>query len=368
MPNKMFFKEERSFRSIYVAVAVMLIGLVLFFLRKEEFAVIENYKEKVKNMINIGEDKKDLGNMPNWNLSDLYSSINDKQIELDFQILEKEIKDFQSYRGKIKNLTGKELYKAVISYEDIAEIMAKIGSYSYLKYAENLSLDENVKFYQKVNERLTDLSSSLIFFALEINKIPNTQLNAMYVDSKSLRVYKPVIDEVRLFKPHQLNEKLEKLMMEKSLTGRDAWSRLFDETMDNMVFEYKGKKLNESEMLELMNSKDEKVRKETSKIFGDKLGQNGKLFAYITNTLAKDKEINDRWRKYDSPISAMNLNNQIDDKVVEALRETVKKNYANTAHRYYAWKAKQLGKEKLHYYDRNAQLPYNYDKFYKYKE
>lgn len=368
MPNKMFFKEERSFRSIYIAVAVVLIGIVFFLFRKEEYSIIENYNKKIKNMVNISEDKKGLGNMPNWNLSDLYSSINDKQIELDFQRLEKEINDFQSYRGKVKDLSGKEFYDAIIKYEDIEEIMAKIGSYANLKYAENLSLDENVKFYQKVNEKLTDLSSNLIFFALEINKIPTAKLSAMYAESKSLGVYKSVIDEVRLFKPHQLNEKLEKLMMEKSLTGRDAWSRLFDETMDNMVFEYNGKKLNSSEILELMNSKDEKVRRETSKIFGDKLGENGKLFAYITNTLAKDKEINDRWRKYASPISARNLDNQIDDEVVEALRETVKKNYINTAHRYYAWKAKQLGKEKLHYYDRNAPLPYNDDKIYKYED
>jgi len=375
MPNKMFFKEKKSYKFVYVIILLIIFIILAFFLFKRDKINFKNdkinfnnYNEKLKKMITINEEKKDLGNMPNWNLSDLYISIDDKQIELDLQKLEKEIKEFQLYRGKVKKLNAKELYSTLISYEDIEEIMGKLGSYAALKYAENLSLDENVKFYQKINEKLTELSSNLIFFALEINKIPATQLNAMYAESRSLRVYKPVIDEVQLFKPHQLNEKLEKLMMEKSLTGRDAWSRLFDETIDNMVFEYKGKKFNSSEMLELMNSKDEKVRRETSKIFGEKLGENGKLFAYITNTLAKDKEINDRWRDYDTPISAMNLNNQIDDEVVETLRQTVKKNYINTAHRYYAWKAKQLGKEKLHYYDRNAPLPYNNDRIYKYED
>ncbi|MDD2839717.1 MAG: M3 family oligoendopeptidase [Rickettsiales bacterium] len=365
----MFFKEKKSFKSVYITVAALIfVAIVFFFFKDEKNDLVNKYNEKIKNMISVNKDEKDLGNMPNWNLSDLYNSINDKQIELDIQQLEKEIKKFQLYRGRVKDLDGKGMYDAIISYENIGEIMCKLGSYSHLKYAENLSLDENVKFYQKINEKLTELSSNLIFFPLEINKIPSVQLDLMYTDSKSLRVYKSVIDEIRLFKPHQLNEKLERLMMEKSLVGRDAWSRLFDETMDNMVFEYKGKQLNQSEMLELMNNKDEEIRKETSKIFGETLAKQEKLFAYITNTLAKDKEINDRWRKYKTPISSMNLSNLIDDEVVEALRKTVKENYKNTAHRYYAWKAKQLGKEKLHYYDRNAPLPYNDDKIYKYEE
>ncbi len=364
----MFFKEEKSFKLIYIIIILIFIIIGVFFLFKgNKNDIVSGYDKKIKTMIN-NKNEKNLGNMPNWNLSDLYSSINDKQIELDIKNIEKEIKDFQSYRGKIKDLTGKELYDSIIKYENIGEIMGKLGSFAYLKYAENLSLDENVKFFQKINEKLTDLSSNLIFFSLEVNKIPSAQLNAMYAESKSLRVYKPVIDEIRLFKPHQLTERLEKLMLEKNIVGRDAWSRLFDETMDNMVFEYKGKEFNQSEMLELINSKDEKVRRETSKIFGETVGKQGKLFAYITNTLAKSKEINDRWRNYKTPISAMNLNNLIDDEVVESLRNTVKDNYKNTAHRYYAWKAKELGKERLHYYDRNAPLPYNDDKIYKYEE
>lgn len=373
MQNRMFFKEKKSNKFLYFFVFVLIISITAFFFLKDNlnitsFSVIDKYREKIKKMVNLKENDDKLGKMPNWNLSDLYTSVNDKQIEIDIQELENKINQFQSYRGKIKDQSGKELYNTVIEYEYISELMAKLGSFASLKYAENLSLDENVKFYQRINEKLTELSSNLIFFPLEINKIPKTRLNDLYASSKSLKAYKPFIDEIRLFKPHQLNEKLEQLMMEKGLSGRDAWSRLFDETMDNMVFKYKGKDLNQSEMLELMNSKDEKVRKETSKIFGETLGEHAKLFAYITNTLAKDKEINDRWRKYETPISAMNLNNMIDDKVVETLRNTVKENYKNTAHRYYAWKAKELGKEKLHYYDRNAPLPYNDDKIYKYED
>lgn len=372
MSKKMFFKKEKNNNGYYYFIILLLVlSLVFIFYTDSRVAVkkyTKEYSQKIEEVLNMKKEKVDLGYMPTWDLSDLYKSLDDKQINIDLKKLEKDIKNFQRYKGKIDTLSGKELYDALIEYENISELMSKLGSYASLKYTENLSVDENIKFYQKINEKLTELSSPLIFFTLEINKISNEQMNELYSQSRSLRVYKSVLDEIRLAKPHQLNEKLEKLMLEKSLVARDAWSRLFDETMDNMEFVYNGKTYNEAQMLEMMNGKDEKVRKETSKIFGKTLEKQGKLFAYITNTLAKDKEINDRWRKYKTPISAMNLHNLIEDDVVEALRNSVKKNYKNIAHRYYAWKAKELGKEKLHYSDRNAPLPYNDDKIYKYED
>ncbi|MDR0422987.1 MAG: M3 family oligoendopeptidase [Rickettsiales bacterium] len=312
--------------------------------------------------------KTDLGEMPTWNLSDLYKSVNDKQIDIDLQDLARRIANFSSYKNDIDNLDANKLYKALEEYENIQELQSKLGSFAYLKYAEDLSKDENVKFYQKITEELTKLSSNLIFFDLEVNKLDQSKLDRYYRESKSLAVYKQVITDMRTMKPHQLNEQLEKLFLEKSISGRNAWSRLFDETIDNMVFEYKGKKYNESQMLEMMSGKDADIRKETSKIFGETLGKNAKLFAYITNTLAKDKETNDTWHKFKTPISSRNLSNLIEDDVVEKLRETVKSNYKDTAHRYYKWKAKQFGVKKLHYSDRNAPLPFADDTVYKWED
>lgn len=372
MKHNMFFKDKKVIKLKYVFWILILVILVFFFLDKTatKFFIKEESNKKIVNKVKKEKmaEKKNLGNMPVWDLSDLYVSINDENINSDIKKLEKMVEDFQSYKGNVGKLNGKQLYRAIIEYEDIEELMAKLGSYAYLKYSENLSIDDNVKFNQRITEELTNLSSNLVFFMLELNQIPERRLNNLYRESKSLAVYKPIIDDSRAFKPHQLNEDLEKLLLEKSVSGRNAWSRLFDETMDNMVFVYNGKEYNQSEMLEMMNGKDEKVRKETSKIFGETLAKNGKLFAYITNTLAKDKEINDRWRNFKTPISSRNLSNLIDDEVVESLKETVKKNYQDTAHRYYAWKAKQLGKEKLHYYDRNSPLPFDDDKTYTYDQ
>ena len=369
----MFFKEEKESKTKYIVLIISFL-IAIFFLIGETFNksffkknnILKTKKEVI--VVRVAKEEKNLGNMPSWDLSDLYTSVNDKNIDLDLTKLKNMIRDFQKNKGKIRQMNGRQLYDAIIEFENIEEVMAKLGSYAYLKYAENLALDENVKFYQKINEELTKLSSDLVFFTLEINKIPQKRIEEMYKESRSLAYYKQVVEDIRSFKNHELNENLEKLMLEKSITSSTAWSRLFDETIDNMEFEYNGKKYNESEMLEMMNGKDEKVRRETSKIFGETLGKNGKLFAFITNTLAKDKEISDKWRKFKTPISSRNLSNLIEDDVVESLRETVKKNYANTAHRYYKWKAKQLGKEKLHYSDRNAPLPFDDDKIYTYDE
>lgn len=307
-------------------------------------------------------------NLPTWDLSDLYSSLDDTRINIDIEELKSMIYKFKKYKGIVASLNGKELYKALIEYENIEELMSKLASYSYLKYSENLASEENIKFYQKIKEELTVFYADILFFTLELNKIPNDRLKELFAESRSLTVYKRVIDDIRVEKPHQLNERLEKLFLDKSITSSDAWVRLYDEVMDNMEFKYKGKKYNKTEILTLMNSNNDKVREETSKIFGETLGKSAKIFALITNTLAKDKEISDKWRNFKTPISSRNLSNLIEDDVVETLRETVKNNYKNTAHRYYKWKAKELGKEKLDYYDRNSPLPYSDDKTYTYEE
>lgn len=372
----MFFNDKKSFKLKYVLWILILIATLLFIINKfntntnKEALNTFNSKHETgeKKEMNVKTNQNTLSNMPTWDLSDLYTSTNDKKINEDMLKLQDMIKAFSKHKNKLNFMTAKDLYDTIIEFENIQEVIAKLAVYANLKYSENLSIDENVKFYQKITEELTSLSSDLVFFILELNKISDSRLKSLYKESKSLSIYKPFIDDIRAFKPHQLNEELEKLLLEKSISGRNAWSRLFDETMDNMEFIYNGKKYNQSEMLEMMNGKDEKTRRETSKIFGETLGKNGKLFAYITNTLAKDKEIDDKWRNFKEPISSRNLSNLIDDEVVESLRQTVKNNYKNTAHRYYKWKAAALGKQKLHYSDRNAPLPYDENKVYTWNE
>lgn len=378
MKDNMFFKKEKTSKTKLLLSIIIIAFVLVVCLTENDIKAnfVKQIKDNIENSENNNEKQVEIKkmyddqfkNLPTWNLTDLYDSLEDERIDLDLEELNRMVNDFQKYKGKIKDLSGKELYEAVIEYENIQELMAKLASYSYLKYSEDTSLDANLKFYQKIKEELNNLYTETLFFPLELNKISDSRMQQLYKESRSLSVYKQVIEDIRVEKSHQLSEDLEKMSLDKSLTGNDAWVRLYDELMNNTEFEYNGQKYNQAQFLTLMNGKDEKVRAETSKIFGETLAKNGKIITLITNTLAKDKEISDRWRKFKTPISARNLSNLIDDDVVNSLRETVKKNYADTAHRYYKWKAKELGKEKLDYYDRNAPLPYDDDKVYTWEE
>ncbi len=306
---------------------------------------------KTKNAV------KKLTNLPNWDLTDFYKSITDKKIAEDFKKAAELAKKFtKDYQGKLKNISAVNLAKAIKEYEKISELLGKISSFAYLNYATNLNSPKDTAFYQDSSEKINDIASLTVFFELEINQIEDKKLNALIKENKDLQRYQPYLRDVRVFKKHQLSEELEKILLEKSATGSAAWSRLFDETINNLKFPFDKKTLNSSQIFDLLCNKDEKIRRKAAKIIGQVLQENSKILAYITNILAKDKDISDKWRGFAAPISSRNLSNFIEDEVVESLIKTVKKNYPAISHRYYKIKAKILGKKKLHYSDRNAPL------------
>lgn len=361
--SNLFYEKQKKWY-IYLYLPLMLL-IFIFYFYKEKFKLKIN-GNTMKKEANIKNNKEE----PSWDLSDLYNGIKDRELENDLQNLNKKIDAFTSkYSGKIKKLSGYELYKLLVEYEKISEKMGKIASFAYLKYAENLSVEENVAFFQKISEELTSLSSKMIFVNVEINELSDKDINKKLNDSSNLKNnYGTYIENLRVFKKHQLSNDLEKLMNDKSITSRDAWSRLFDETIDNMKFKFEGRELNEAQITEIINSKNSNKRVKAGKVFGEKLGENIKIFAYITNILAKDKSISDQWRKYETPISARNLSNYIEDDVVENLYNSVQRNYKDISHRYYKLKAKMLKKDKLLHTDRNAPTEYDDDKKYTWKE
>lgn len=300
--------------------------------------------------------------LPKWDLTDFYNSITDKKIAGDFKIASNFAAQFkENYQGKLQKISALNFAKAIKEYEKISEILGKISSFAYLNYATNLNTPKDTAFYQDSSEKINDIFSQLVFFELEINQIEDKKLNSLIKENKDLQRYQPYLRDVRVFKKYQLSENLEKLLLEKSATGRSAWSRLFDETINNLKFPFEDKKgdkktLNSSQIFDLMCNKDEKIRRKAAKIIGQTLQENSKTLAYITNILAKDKDIDDKWRGFASPISSRNLSNFIEDEVVDSLIKTVKKNYPAISHRYYKIKAKILGKKKLHYSDRNAPI------------
>ncbi len=294
---------------------------------------------------------------PSWNLSDFYSSIKDKKINSDLNLAKKSAQDFaKKYFKKVSKLKGSEFFDAIEKYEEISEIIGKLGSYSYLIYASDLSNQNHISFHQNICEDISKIEKDLVFFTLEINEIEDAQISKLLKSSQDLQKYQPFLRDIRVFKKHQLSHDLEKFALEKNISAQNAWVRLFDETVNNLEFSYRKKILQSQEIFNLMSDKDEKVRKDAGESIAKTLEKNSKTFAFITNTLAKNKDVEDEWRGFAKPISSRNLSNFVEDEIVETLVKKVKENYKNISHKYYKKKAKILGKKYLNYYDRNAPL------------
>lgn len=295
--------------------------------------------------------------LPEWNLADLYTGPDSRELAQDLERTEESAKKFaQDYKGKLQDLSGDTLGKAVASYEELAESMGKIATYAQLFYCGNISDPERGRFYQDAQEKLTRISMHTLFFALELNRLDDAVL-AEKMTADELAHYQSWVRDVRMFRPHQLSDELEEALHEKEVSGHSAWIRLFDETMAQLRFPIDGKKVTLTEALNLLSEPDASRRRTAAEAIGDVLGDNIALFSLVTNTLAKDKEIEDRWRHYPHPYSSRNLANQVEDEVVGALVDSVKESYPRLSHRYYAMKARWAGKEVLDYWDRNAPLP-----------
>src|SRR5437660_3237564 len=303
-----------------------------------------------------------LGELPTWNLSDLYSSPTGPDLDADLKRAAADSESFaKAYEGKVASLDGKALGAAVAKFEALSDLMGRIGSYASLYYAQDQADPERGRFSQNVSEALTDIGAKLVFFRLEINKLEDADLAAKQNDP-ALAKYGPWLRDLRVFRPHQLSDELEKALHEKHVVGRAAWSRLFDETIARLRYPFRNEVLTEPQILDKLSSKDASVRKDAAKSFGKVQGDNIAVFSLVTNTLAKDKEIEDRWRKYPRPQSAMNLGNVVEDEVVDALAAAVKAAYPRLAHRYYKLKAKWFGVGQMPYWDRNAPLPEHDDR------
>ncbi|HRY05584.1 MAG TPA: M3 family oligoendopeptidase [Hyphomicrobiaceae bacterium] len=303
----------------------------------------------------------DLGIMPEWDLSDLYGSPDAPEVKRDLDTAAADAKALkETYQGRLVEIggDGAKLAQAVKSYEALSDLLGKLGSYAGLLYAANQSDPTRAKFYGDVSEKLTAISSDLLFFELELNQIEDDVLVAS-LSHPDLARYKPWFDDLRKEKPYQLEEKIEQLFHEKGQTGRGSWNRLFNETMSGLRFKVAGydEPLTLEPTLNLMSDPKPDKRQAGAEALAKVFGDNVRLFTLITNTLAKDKEISDRWRGFKDVADSRHLANRVEAPVVDALVASVRAAYPRLSHRYYAMKAKWLGVDKLAHWDRNAPLP-----------
>ncbi len=314
----------------------------------------------------------DLGPMPVWDLSDLYSAPDAPELARDLVHAERAaqaIKD--ECQGKLAEIAkdGDQLGTVIKSYEDLSDVMGKIASYAGLYYYANQANSERAKFYGDTNEALTRIGTDLIFFELELNQIDEAVLAAA-VKSPKLAKYAPWLEDLRREKPYQLEERLERLFTEKGQTSRGAFSRLFNETMTTLRFPVEGEAefLTLEPTLNLLSHPDGARRKAGAEALAKIFGENVRLFTLITNTLAKDKEISDRWRGFKDVADSRHLANRVEAPVVDALVASVRAAYPRLSHRYYAMKARWLGMEKLNHWDRNAPLPDKPERIFTWQE
>ena len=298
-----------------------------------------------------------MAGLPSWDLTDLYASPDSPAIEADLTGATEEATAFAAaYSGKLTDLPGADLARAMERFEAIDEVLGRVMSYAQLLFSADSTDASAGQFYQRMMERVTDISALTLFFRLELNRIEDTALETKFADPGFAR-WRPYLRDLRVYRPHQLSDELERFIHEREVTGRSAWSRLFDETVAGMRVQIGDEALTVSAALNRLSDHDRTVRETASHAVGAAFGEREKLFSLITNTLAKDKEIVDGWRHYATPASERNLSNVVEDEVVAALVSAVVADFPRLSHRYYALKAKWLGLEKLQTWDRNAPLP-----------
>ncbi len=318
-------------------------------------------------------EKLDLGEMPEWDLNDLYPGTKSAELARDFERAKSDAERFQAdWQGKLEEVAsgkegGKTLAQIIGSYEDMGDLIGRIGSYAGLLYAGNNEDPETAKFYGDTNEKLTNIYNSLLFFELEFNRIDEAVLNKA-LETPELAHYRPWIEELRKEKPYQLSDELEKLFHEKGQTGRGAWNRLFNETMTSLRFEVDGEELALEATLNLLSDPDGDKRRKGAQAISRVLGDNIRLFSLITNTLSKDLEISNRWRGFSDIADSRHLGNRVEREVVDALESAVREAYPRLSHRYYKIKAKWFGEDKLDFWDRNAPLPMDSNRVYNWRE
>ena len=303
-----------------------------------------------------------LGSLPEWNLADLYGGLDDPRIKRDLDRGTAESLAFeQDYKGKLALLVdgaepGAALAQAIKRYEALDDLLGRLTSYAGLVHAGDTADPARGKFYADVQERVTAASTHLLFFTLELNQLDDAKLEtAMQHDA--LAHYRPWIEDIRKEKPYQLEDRIEQLFHEKSVTGYSAWTRLFDETIASLRFKVGSKVLAIEPTLNLLQDPREATRKAAAQALAKTFGENLRRFALITNVLAKDKEISDRWRGFADVADARHLSNRVEPEVVQALVQAVRAAYPRLSHRYYALKARWFGKKRLPHWDRNAPLP-----------
>ncbi|UMA65821.1 M3 family oligoendopeptidase [Roseivivax marinus] len=305
---------------------------------------------------------RDLGDLPEWDLTDLYPAPDAPELKRDLDWLEDACKRFaEDYEGKIADLDADAFLEMVHRHERIEAVAGRIMSYAGLRYYQNTTDPARTKMLSDMQEKITAYTTPLVFFSLELNRVPDDTYTALFEANDELARYKPAFDRVRAMKPYQLSDEMEKFLHDMGVVG-DAWERLFDETIAGLEFEVDGEVMGIEATLNLLSEQDRAKREAAARALGSVFTNNIRAFSRVHNTQTKEKEVMDRWRGMPTPQTGRHLANDVEPEVVEALRDAVVEAYPRLSHRYYALKAKWMGLDRMEVWDRNAPLPMSSDR------
>ena len=300
----------------------------------------------------------ELGKLPDWDLSDLYTGEDAPELARDLKWLDGECASFAAdYEGKLADLDAAGFLKCILRDEKLSGVAGRVMSFAGLRHYQNMVDADRAKFMSDCQDQITGMTTPLVFFSLEINRLEDDHLAGLLAENADLARYKPMLDRLRAMRPHQLSDELEKFLHDQSVVGASAWNKLFDETIAGLTFEMEGKTLGIAATLNYLSEHDRDKREAASRELARVFGENVKLFARVHNTLSKEKEVEDKWRKMPTAQTGRHLSNDVEPEVVEALRNAVVKAYPKLSHRYYELKRKWLGLDVMQVWDRNAPLP-----------
>ncbi|QGX98986.1 M3 family oligoendopeptidase [Roseovarius faecimaris] len=304
-----------------------------------------------------GSGPDNLGDLPEWDLSDLYTGEDAAELKRDLDWLETACAEFAAdYEGKLADLDAAGLLECIRRDEKISGIAGRIMSFAGLRYYQNTTDGARTKFLSDCQEKITTYTTPLVFFTLELNRLDDTALDAMLAENVDLARYAPVLRRIRAMKPYQLSDELEKFLHDLGVVG-DAWERLFDETIAGLSFTVDGEEMGIEATLNLLTEQDRAKREAATRELARVFGENIRIFSRVHNTGAKEKEVIDRWRGMPTAQTGRHLSNDVEPEVVEALRDAVVAAYPKLSHRYYELKRKWLGLDRMQVWDRNAPLP-----------
>ena len=290
-----------------------------------------------------------------WDLSVFYRDLDDPQIESDIEKLKDMVAAFQArWRGKIAEMSASDFVCAYEALEAIYDLRGRLGSFAFLNFSTDTGNTDFQAAVARIEELESDLSQRMVFFDLEWNALDDERAKAI-LDDPTLAKYRYYLEAERRYRPYNLSEAEERIIIEKGVTGSGAWTRFFTQLTSAFRFDWLGEEVNMTYVLNKMRDADRDVREMAWRLLTDKLREKSMELTFIFNTLALDKANSDRRRGYASWISSRNLSNKASDEVVEALISTVTDNYELVA-RHYRLKRALLEYDELYDYDRYAPL------------